>query len=111
MLHAIFPSIARLPNVGTRLVSRLQWNDWLRLFLGCYLLFPYHSGPEDEASPYAKLIVFIISAISMLGSNVGKAGGLGPIARQGSTVHGMEKMWLVLRFLMLGSCELCNLCQ
>lgn len=39
----------------------------------------------------------------MLSSSVGKAGGLGPIARQGSTVHGMDKMWLLLRFLMLGA--------
>jgi len=39
----------------------------------------------------------------MLGWTVSKAGGLGPVARLESTVHGTEKTWLVVRFLMLGA--------
>lgn len=51
--------------------------------------------PKMRKLVYVKLVVFIISALAMLGWTVGKAGGLGPVARQGSTVHGSEKSWLV----------------
>ena len=104
MLHAIFPSVARLPNVmgsGSALDSggmigfALFW-----LATCCFLVIPV---PKMKGLVYAKLIVFIISAIAMLGWTVSKAGGLGPVARQGSTVHGSEKTWLILRFLMLGA--------
>jgi NCS1 family nucleobase:cation symporter-1 len=65
-----------------------------------FLIIPV---PKMTPLVYAKLIVFIISAVATLGWTVGKAGGLGPIARQGSTVSGAEKTWLVLRLLMLGT--------
>lgn len=31
------------------------------------------------------------------------AGGLGPVAKQGSTVHGTDKAWLIVRFIMLAA--------
>jgi len=65
-----------------------------------FLIIPV---PKMKSLVYAKLIVFVISALSMLGWTVSKAGGLGPIARQGSTVHGSEKSWLIVRFIMLGA--------
>ena len=61
------------------------------------------SVPKKKPLVYLELIVFIISAIAMLGRTVGKAGGLGPIARRGSAVHGFGKRWLILRILMLGA--------
>lgn len=104
MLHAIFPSIARLPNVmgpGSSLDSGGMISFAVFWVATCFfLIIPV---PKMKPLVYAKLIVFIISAIAMLGWTVGKAGGLGPIARQGSTVYGAEKTWLVLRFLMLGA--------
>jgi hypothetical protein len=51
MLHAIFPSITRLPNVmgpGSSLDS--GEHDWLHRVLGGNLLFSRHPSPENEAS-------------------------------------------------------------
>jgi nucleobase:cation symporter-1, NCS1 family len=98
MLHAIFPSIARIKNTmgpASALTSAgmigfiLFW-----LITCCFLVVPV---PKMKSLVYAKLVAFIISAVAMLGWTVGKAGGLGPVASQGSTVHGSEKTWLVSR--------------
>lgn len=70
------------------------------LFTCFFLVIPI---PKMKVLVYAKLVVFVISALAMLGWTVSKAGGLGPVARQGSTVHGSEKAWLVIRFVMLGA--------
>jgi NCS1 family nucleobase:cation symporter-1 len=104
MLHAIFPSIARLPNVmgpGSSLDSGGMIGFVVFWVATCvFLVIPV---PKMKPLVYAKLVFFIVSAIAMLGWTVGKAGGLGPVAQQGSTVHGAEKTWLVLRFFMLGA--------
>lgn len=57
--------------------------------------------PKMKNLVYAKLVVFVISALAMLGWTVSRAGGLGPVARQGSTVHGSEKSWLVCLKVLL----------
>ncbi|RMZ86013.1 hypothetical protein DV737_g184, partial [Chaetothyriales sp. CBS 132003] len=104
MLHSIFPSIANLPNVmgsGSALTSGgmigfvIFW-----IVTCCFLVIPV---PKMRLLVYLKLVAFIISATAMLGWTLKKAGGLGPVARQGSTVHGSEKTWLILRFLMLSA--------
>ncbi|KKY20788.1 putative uridine permease [Phaeomoniella chlamydospora] len=104
MLHAIFPSIARIPNTmgsGSALTSGGMIGFFIFWFVTCFfLVIPV---PKMRVLVYAKLVVFIVSAIAMLGWTVGKAGGLGPVARQGSTVHGSEKAWLIIRFFMLGA--------
>jgi NCS1 family nucleobase:cation symporter-1 len=96
MLHAIFPSIAHIKDTmgkGSALTSAGMIGFAVFWLVTCFfLVIPV---PKMKSLVYAKLIMFIISALSMLGWTVGKAGGLGPIARQGSTVHGTEKSWLV----------------
>ena len=81
MLHAIFPSIASLPNVigpgssldsGGMIVFALFW-----VATCFFLVIPV---PKMKPLVYAKLGVFIILAIAMLGWTIGKADGLGPIA-------------------------------
>ncbi|KAI9738589.1 MAG: hypothetical protein M1834_008093 [Cirrosporium novae-zelandiae] len=66
----------------------------------CFLVIPV---PKMRSLVYIKLVVFVISAIAMLAWTLTKAGGIGLVARQGSTAHGSEKKWLVLRFFMLGA--------
>lgn len=100
MLHAIFPSIDTLLNVmgpGSSLDDGGMIGFAVFWVATCFFLI--NPVPKMKPLVYAKLIVFIISAIAMLGWTVGKAGGIGPIARQGSTVHGAEKTGLALRFL------------
>jgi NCS1 family nucleobase:cation symporter-1 len=52
---------------------------------------------------YAKLCVFIVSAIAMCAWTLTKAGGLGEVARQPGTAHGSERAWLIVRFFLLGA--------
>jgi NCS1 family nucleobase:cation symporter-1 len=52
---------------------------------------------------YAKLIVFIISAVAMCAWTLPKAGGIGEVARQPGTAKGSERAWLIIRFILLGA--------
>jgi nucleobase:cation symporter-1, NCS1 family len=52
---------------------------------------------------YAKLIVFIISAIAMCAWTLTKAGGIGEVARQPGTATGPKRAWLIVRFFLLGA--------
>ena len=52
---------------------------------------------------YAKLIIFIISAIAMCAWTLTMAGGIGPVARQPGTTKGSERTWLIIRFTLLGA--------
>lgn len=52
---------------------------------------------------YAKLIVFVISAIAMLAWTLTLAGGVGPVASQPGTAKGSERTWLLIRFFLLGA--------
>lgn len=106
MLHAIFPSIAHVKNTmgtGSALTSAGMIGFAVFWLVTCFfLVIPV---PKMKTLVYIKLIVFIISAVAMLGWTVGKAGGLGPIASQGSTVHGREKSWLVSSHLTNSECK------
>jgi nucleobase:cation symporter-1, NCS1 family len=104
MLHAIFPSIATIPNTmgsGSALTTGGMIGFVVFWIVTCaFLLIPV---PKMRGLVYAKLVVFIISAIAMLAWTVSKAGGLGPVVRQPGTASGSEKAWLIVRFLMLGA--------
>ena len=52
---------------------------------------------------YAKLIVFIISAIAMCAWTLTKAGGVGEVALQPGTATGSTRAWLIVRFFLLGA--------
>jgi hypothetical protein len=50
---------------------------------------------------YAKLIVFIVSAVAMCAWTLTKAGGIGEVARQPGTAHGSELRIVQLLLPML----------
>ncbi len=52
---------------------------------------------------YAKLAVFVVSAIAMCAWTLTKAGGVGPVAHQKGTAKGAERTWLIIRFFLLGA--------
>jgi NCS1 family nucleobase:cation symporter-1 len=52
---------------------------------------------------YAKLIVFVISAIAMCAWTLTLAGGVGPVAHQKGTATGSTRAWLIVRFFLLGA--------
>ncbi|KAJ9148927.1 NCS1 nucleoside transporter [Pleurostoma richardsiae] len=104
MLHAIFPSITGIPNTmgsGSALTTGGMIGFVVFWVIVCFfLVIPV---PKMRGLVYAKLVVFIISAIAMLAWTVTKAGGLGPVATQGGTASGSERGWLIVRFLMLAA--------
>jgi NCS1 family nucleobase:cation symporter-1 len=52
---------------------------------------------------YAKLVVFIVSAVAMCAWTLTKAGEIGEVARQPGTAHGSDRAWLIIRFFLLGA--------
>jgi len=50
---------------------------------------------------YVKLVFFVMSCIGMLTWTVKEAGGIGPIAQQGSTVHGTTKSWIISQYIWI----------
>lgn len=102
MLHAMFPGIATLPNImgkGSALDSGgfigyvIFW-----IVICCFLHIPI---PKMRVLVYIKLVVYLVSAITMLAWCLTLAGGPGPVVRQPSQVHGSEKAWLMIRFFFL----------
>lgn len=104
MLHAVFPSIASIPNTmgeGSALTTAGMIGFVIFWLITCaFLVIPV---PKMRVLVYAKLVVFIISAVAMLAWTATKAGGLGPVVRQRGTATGSEKAWLIVQFLMLGA--------
>jgi NCS1 family nucleobase:cation symporter-1 len=78
--------------------SSAEGQSSLHTFQGASLNFPQMRGLV-----YAKLIVFIISAIAMCAWTLSLAGGIGEVARQPGTAHGSTKAWLMVRFFLLGA--------
>jgi nucleobase:cation symporter-1, NCS1 family len=102
MLHAIFPGIATLPNImgkGSALDSG-GFIGYVIFWIAtcCFLHIPI---PKMRILVYIKLVVYLISAVSMLAWCLTLAGGPGPVVRQPSQVHGSAKAWLMVRFFFL----------
>ncbi|THV55161.1 hypothetical protein BGAL_0013g00460 [Botrytis galanthina] len=104
MLHTLSPRVANFKNVmgegsaldsGGMLGLGIFW-----ILTCCFLIIPV---PKMKGLVYAKLIVFIISAIAMCAWTLTMAGGIGPVARQPGTVTGSERSWLLVRFILLGA--------
>lgn len=104
MLHALTPKIADLKNIMGE-GSAINSGE----FIGCvifwlvtcaFLVIPV---PKMRSLIYAKLFVFIVSAIAMCAWTLTKAGGVGAIAHQKGTATGSERKWLIVRFFLLGA--------
>ncbi|EHL03785.1 putative Uridine permease [Glarea lozoyensis 74030] len=73
------------------------------VFWVCTCFFLVIPIPKMKGLVYAKLIVFVISAISMLAWTLTKAGGIGHVVSQPGTAKGSERTWLMIRFFLLGA--------
>ncbi|TVY68695.1 Uridine permease, partial [Lachnellula suecica] len=104
MLHALTPKIAHIKNVmgeGSALDSGGMIGFAIFWVSTCFfLVIPV---PKMKGLVYAKLIVFVISAIAMCAWTITKAGGIGEVARQPGTAKGSERTWLLIRFFFLGA--------
>ncbi|KAK2001067.1 NCS1 nucleoside transporter [Colletotrichum falcatum] len=104
MLHAITPSVATIPNVmgeGSALTSGGMIGFAIFWLITCaFLVIPV---PKMRGLVYAKLAVFVVSAVAMLAWTATKAGGLGSVVRQGGKATGSKRAWLIVQFFMLGA--------
>jgi NCS1 family nucleobase:cation symporter-1 len=104
MLHAIFPSIARLPNHMSK-SSALDTANMAGFFLfwGALSAVLFLSIPKWRILIHIKLVAYIISSCSMLAMAIVHAGGVGTLLTEKSTVHGSERAWLIARFTLLSA--------
>lgn len=106
MLHAIFPSIANLPN-GMKSTDALNTGgmigmtiSWVVMVL-CLWFIPI---PKLKYYLITKVPVFAISAIAMLVWTLTLAGGLPTSvtrSRNGVVLKGSDRSWLLCRFILL----------
>lgn len=104
MLHCIFPSIARVPN-HMPTASALDSASMICFFLFWGLLngILFFSVPKWRILIHIKLVAYVLSSCGMLAMAIVHAGGVGDILTQKATVHGNEKVWLVVRFVLLSA--------
>ncbi|GES65015.1 NCS1 nucleoside transporter [Aspergillus terreus] len=104
MLHAIFPSIANIPDaMGPKsalstagMVCFLVY--WI---INCaFLLVPV---PKMRMYVYIKVGIFYAAAIAMVAWTVSLAGGSTHSLSQSSKIKGPEKSWMILKFIFLGT--------
>ncbi|TVY53643.1 putative permease [Lachnellula cervina] len=104
MLHALTPKIAHIKNVmGTGSALDSGGMIGFGIFWICTCFFLIIPVPKMKGLVYAKLIVFIVSAIAMCIWTIVKAGGLGEVVRRPGTATGSERTWLLVRFFFLGA--------
>jgi len=104
MLHAIFPSIARLPN-HMPASSAMDSANMIGFFLFWAALSAilFLSIPKWRILIHIKLVAYIISSCAMLAMAIVHAGGVGDILTAKPEVHGKERVWLIVRFTLLSA--------
>ncbi|GAA5855754.1 hypothetical protein JCM3766R1_002224 [Sporobolomyces carnicolor] len=101
MFYAVFPSLKNIKNTMSS-GSALSSAEYIFFFVfialtGVTLLLDVRRW---SLLVYAKLIVFTLSAIGMIVLGVHSAGGVGPVVSSPSRIHGSEKAWLIVRFIL-----------
>ncbi|KAK8843507.1 hypothetical protein IAR55_007167 [Kwoniella newhampshirensis] len=104
VLHAIFPSIAHLPNHMPK-ASALSSANMIGFFIfwfltGCALFL---SVPKWRILIHAKLVAYVLSCIGMLALALHTSGGVGDTLTAKAKVHGSERVWLIVRFTLLAA--------
>ncbi|KAL4732002.1 hypothetical protein ACLX1H_001005 [Fusarium chlamydosporum] len=102
-LHAIFPSIANIPDImGTK--SALNSAQMLCFFLywliNCAFLFV--PVPSMRKLVHIKVGVYFAATIAFVAWTLSLSGSVRQTLSEPSTVHGPEKSWLILKFFFLG---------
>ncbi|GAA5926418.1 uncharacterized protein JCM15063_000271 [Sporobolomyces koalae] len=101
MFYAVFPSLGNIKNTMSS-GSAVSSAEYIFFFVfialtGAMLLLDVRRW---SILVYAKMIVFTLSAAGMIALGVHSAGGAGPVVSSPSKVHGSEKAWLIVRFIL-----------
>ncbi|KAF5672622.1 uracil permease [Fusarium circinatum] len=102
-LHAIFPSIAKIPDImGSK--SALNSAQMLCFFLywliNCAFLFV--PVPRMRKLVHIKVAVYFAATIAFVAWTLSLSGSVRKTLSEPSTVEGTEKSWLILKFFFLG---------
>ncbi|PCD36049.1 hypothetical protein AU210_008601 [Fusarium oxysporum f. sp. radicis-cucumerinum] len=102
-LHAIFPSIANIPDImGSK--SALNSAQMLCFFLywliNCAFLFV--PVPRMRKLVHIKVAVYFAATIAFVAWTLSLSGSVRKTLTEPSTVKGSEKSWLILKFFFLG---------
>ncbi|KAK2681909.1 Purine-cytosine permease [Fusarium oxysporum f. sp. vasinfectum] len=102
-LHAIFPSIANIPDImGSK--SALNSAQMLCFFLywliNCAFLFV--PVPRMRKLVHIKVAVYFAATIAFVAWTLSLSGSVRKTLTEPSTVKGSEKPWLILKFFFLG---------
>ncbi|KAF3022084.1 hypothetical protein E8E14_013585 [Neopestalotiopsis sp. 37M] len=103
LLHAIFPSIANIPDrmgSASALTSAGMICFFVYWLINCAFLFV--PVPRMKNLVYIKVVVFYAAAIALTAWTVTLGGGSKAALNEPSTLHGSEKSWAILRFFFLG---------
>ncbi|EOO03181.1 putative uridine permease protein [Phaeoacremonium minimum UCRPA7] len=103
LLHSLFPSIARIPDVFPPGMSALNSGGMIGfMFFWVITTCLLHIKiPKLKPYMYTKLVLFFACAIALLAWALAQAGGIGPVARQGSTISGSTKSWAVAQYVFI----------
>ncbi|KAH8690450.1 permease for cytosine/purines, uracil, thiamine, allantoin-domain-containing protein [Talaromyces proteolyticus] len=103
LLHALFPSIANIPDVFPAGVSALNSGGMIgfMVFWIVTTSLLHIKIPDLRPYMYTKLIIFAVCSIALLVWALIEAGGIGTVARQGSTISGSAKSWAIARYIWI----------
>lgn len=104
MLHAIFPSVTRIPNHMPK-ASALDTANMMGMILFWLALAGILciSIPKWRILIYIKLVAYVISSCAMLAMALVHSGGVSKELREKPTTHGSERVWLIVRFTLLSA--------
>ncbi|WVQ81583.1 hypothetical protein IAT38_003707 [Cryptococcus sp. DSM 104549] len=103
-LHAIFPSIARLPNhmpASSALSSANMIGFFIFWVLTASALFL--SIPKWRILIHIKLVAYVLSCVGMIALALHTSGGVGDTLTAKAKVSGSTRAWLIVRFTLLSA--------
>lgn len=104
MLHAIFPSIANIPNRMPE-SSGINSGEMLCFFLFWAVCIPplFLSVRKWPILIKVKLVAYFLSCIGMLALSLVAADGVGDTLTRKGSVSGSARAWLIVRFTLLAT--------
>ncbi|KAI6764094.1 hypothetical protein HG530_007883 [Fusarium avenaceum] len=102
-LHAIFPSIANIPDImgpKSALNSAQMLCFFLYWMINCAFLFI--PVPRMKKLVHIKVGVYFAATIAFVAWTLSLSGSVRKTLAEPSTVNGSEKSWLILKFFFLG---------
>lgn len=73
------------------------------LFVGMTAAVSFMAIPKWPILIKVKLVAYFLSCVGMLAMALTASGGVGDTLTAPSTVHGSDKAWLIVRFLLLAT--------